>query len=263
MVTKESKVQLKGVIDLCRGVSDGIIDPFDIDVEYVLSVIKNYYPEVSSLEDFCLDAEAIKELSLVLERQHEWIHYQSTTLYKDPFMLSQQLMKMDVGAIAKAFLKSWHPIVELKQISAKTLAGSLGYWGELLPMAERWNKFNLCEVDASTASMVDVRELGYFPVEGFTETLETFWIQMKGRIQKGGWMPYWDWIGSETYEETVKRAYLTAFLVTYGYVVIRMDRFGDDIMVKPLDEVNPGPEEGKTSLPVMVDYKDWEKWRKE
>jgi hypothetical protein len=176
-------------------------------------------------------------------------------------MLSQQLMMMDVGAIARAFLRSWHPILELEQVSAKTLAESLGYWGDLLPLDERWNEFATDKVDAGMATLGDARALGYILDEGFSDILEASWREMKVKSGEQGWMPYWDWVGADTYEETVKRAYLTSFLVSYGYAVIRMDRFGDEIMVKPLDTPNPDPEEDKTSIPVMVDYKEWERWR--
>ena len=255
--------ELEGVISLCRAVQAGSVEPFAVDIDYMLEVIRRYYPETNNLQDFCTDAAAIKGLSQVLESQNAWIQHQSTTLYKDPFLLNQQLQKMDISAIADSFLKSWHPMVQMEQLSAKTLAGSLGYWMDLIPMAERWKVSDVQMVDAGTATLDEARALGYLPEEGFADIMETFWKELEARGGKGGRIAYWDWIGADTYEETLKRSYLTVFLVGYGYANIESDRFGEKVEIIHNAEPHSDPAQSKLSIPTLVDYEEWKIWRKE
>jgi hypothetical protein len=243
-------------------VQAGSIEPFDIDFNYVIGIIKKHYPEIRSIEDFCLDANAIKELTSVLERQNEWISYQSSTLYKDPFMLNQQLLKMDIGTIADVFLKSWHPLIEMEQISARTLAESMGYWGDLLPITERWNEPDVEPRDTEFASLYEAQKLGLIPEEGFVDTIEAFWKELEERVGSGGESDYWGWIGVDTYEETIRRAYLTAFMVSYGYANMKWDRLLEETIIVHNRELRLDSSSDKISLPVMVDFEEWDLWHR-
>jgi hypothetical protein len=243
-------------------VQAGSIEPFEIDFDYVMSIIRKHYPGVNSIEEFCLDANAIKELSSVLERQNEWITHQSSTLYKDPFMLNQQLMKMDISVIADAFLKSWHPIIEMEQISARTLAESMGYWGDLLPIDERWSDPTVEPKDTQFASIQEAQRLGLIPEEGFTDIIEAFWRELGERVGEEGKIDYWNWIGSESFEETIRRAYLTVFMVSYGYANIQWYQLLEETVIIYNKEVKPNPDTSKISLTVMVDYEEWKLWQK-
>ncbi len=261
-MSSRKRDELDGVISLCRAVQAGSVEPFAVDIDYMLEVIRRYYPETTSLQDFCTDAAAIKGLTNVLQSQNDWIQHQSTTLYKDPFLLNQQIHHMDISAIADSLLRSWHPMVQMEQLSASTLAGSLGYWTDLIPLAERWKESNLQLIDAGIATMDEARALGYLSEEGFVDIIESFWRELGERVGKGGRITYWDWIGADTYEETVNRSYLTVFLVGYGYAYIESDRFGEKVEIIHNPEPRLESGQAKVSIPTLVDYEEWKIWRK-
>ena len=97
----------------------------------------------------------------------------------------------------------------------------------------------------------------------FSEELECYWQQLKNKTaEKGvdGKITYWDFIGSDTYDETVQRAFLTSFLITYGYATLEIDRLEETVFILPFDK--PRMEaltEQSTSVALAVSVEDWQK----
>ena len=100
----------------------------------------------------------------------------------------------------------------------------------------------------------------------FSDELNCYWQELKNCVaNKGtdGKIQYWDFIGADTYEETVQRAFLTSFLVTYGYATLEIDRLEEQIFIKPFDQ--PRTElltRQSTSVPIAVSCEDWQKWKR-
>lgn len=263
MSRREEKLRdrVLSVIELCKKAKDSGLDPFAVDADYVLSAIRDFYPNVKSLKDFCLDAEALKELSSIIEKQGNWIEKQSSSLYKDPFLLERMLMQSNTEQLAEMFLHSWHPIAALEQISVGSLRGSMDYWKDLLPLDVRWSKKGPEVVQTGRATLEDAFKMGLISQQDFAVELDSLWADLKSRTNSQGKLRYWDFVGAETYEETVWRAFVTGFLVSYGYALLEVDRLEEETYVIPYQEQRKvGGMTSTMSVPILIDYEEWKKW---
>ena len=62
--TKLGKEKLQRIIEMCKSIEDRSLDPFLIDVDEIISTVKEYFPEWEIPEDLCLDAETIHRLEI-------------------------------------------------------------------------------------------------------------------------------------------------------------------------------------------------------
>ena len=263
---KSGREKLQRIIAMCKSVEERSLDPFLIDVDEVISVIKEYFPEWNLPEDLCLDAETIHRLASVIKLQSEWVKHRSTSLYTDPFLLEEKLVRIEKEEIVDVFLKAWHPIVELEQLSLHSLAGAIRYWESLLPLKERWKEFPPAEIETSLATREELVRQRILRDKAFSEELENSWQELKKQVKekgKNGKIRYWDFVGAETYEETVHRAFMTSFLVTYGYATLEIYPLEEELFIKPYEK--PITEIGKSqlvSIPIAVTSEDWLRWKR-
>jgi len=97
--------ELDGVISLCRQCNRqrrAIRSRHRLHAK----VIRRYYPETNSLQDFCTDAAAIRGLSDVLQSQNDGYSTRAPPLYKDPFYSTSRYSAMDISAIADSFSRA-------------------------------------------------------------------------------------------------------------------------------------------------------------
>ncbi len=265
MSQKEKKLsseRLQRVIELCKSVEAKGVDPFALDVDDIIATLKQYFPEWESPEELALDAEAIQCLASVIKDQGDWVKHRSTSLYTDPFLLEEKIQRLDKEELAELFMEVWNPIVELEQISIPSLAEAMKYWRDLLPISERWQQNGPLEVEAGATTREELVRQRILAEKTFLEELETFWRELKQKVGEEEKILYWDFVGADTYSETIDRAYMTSFLITYGYATLELHPLEEEVFIKPFTKPHAKlAEKQSVSVPISVSSEEWMKWK--
>jgi len=257
------KEHLQRIINMCQSIEQRGIDPFLVEVDSIIPIIHEYFPEWHDVDELCLDAEALHQVASAIELQSIWVKQRSTSLYTDPFIIEDKLRRLPKEEVCTLFLKSWHPIVEFEQISPKSLHEAAEYWRDLLPLNERWEKGTGAQTETGTTTHEELLQQQIISDKKFSTELETLWQELKLKTENSKKVDYWDFIGAETYEETVRRAYITSFLVTYGYATLEIDRLEEIIFIKPKETPNSAAQGNQAySVPILVGFEEWESWRR-
>jgi len=247
---------------MCRSVEEKGVDPFSVDVDEIIATLRTCFPECESPEELALDAEAVQYLASVIQNQGDWVKHRSTSLYTDPFLLEDKIKRLNKDELAKLFASVWNPIIEMEQLSIPALAEAREYWVELLPISERWQRFSSAEQGAEATTLEELIKLRILAEKTFKEELELFWKELLKRVKEKKEMRYWDFVGAETYSETLKRAYMTSFLVTYGYATLELQPLEEEVFIKPLAKPRTGADNiGMVSVPLSITYEEWLRWK--
>ena len=249
---KEAREALERIIASCEAVEAGRIGPFSIPIEEHIELVRELFPLWEEPEDLGLDARAVEAISGVIEAQSEWVKKRSTRLYRDPFLLEERIRELSPEALVAIFLKAWHPVVELEQMTPLSLERAVKYWSEL-PYRE---EAELEREEALPGAPPEVEE-GEVLTEEMQEAMEELWEELRRRA-RGGSVRYWDFITADTYAETVRRAYLVSFLITYGYVSLEVDPLSEEeLILRPRRRPRTRPKEKATSVAIPITYEEW------
>jgi hypothetical protein len=180
--------------------------------------------------------------------------------------LEEKIRQTSKEGMVEVFLGAWSPLIEFEQLSLHSLAQGLLYWEALAPMGDRWKDIDVSEVAMGFVSRDELVKQRVLGDKEFSEELECYWQELKNKTAekgKDGKIAYWNFIGADTYDETVQRAFLTSFLITYGYATLEIDRLEETIFIVPF--AKPRKEaltEQSTSVPIAVSNEDWQKWKR-
>jgi len=253
---KKRREILLRILDLCEKAIREETDPFQVDVVQLFGKLRELLPELQTEEEFYLDLEAVLGLTSVILKQEEWIRYRSSLMFLDPLLVLVKIEKLEDKDLADVLRRSWRPIVEARGVSPIFLEKAVEYWRTLPYLEERRFEFVEAGEPAGTLTLSELTTLGFASEEEFLSFLNSEEERLKEEANKrGGEVPYWEFIGAETFEETIRRAYLVSFLCSYGRATIRKDPLSDEMWLIPLEK----PVGNKVSLAISINEERWRK----
>jgi len=229
-------------------------------VQQVLELLRKYLPTWEVLEDFALDAEALNKISSVVQLQGNWIKHRTSTLFVDPLLIELKIKMFEATILADIFRKFWHPIVEMDRLTPQRIREAIEYWNHLLPLDDRYLKLPEPTDNLGLTSLEELVNSRMMSEEGFNDLLQQLWGELKTQAAQtdDGQVPYLNFIYASSYDETVFRAYLTSFLLTYGFATMEIDRINEASFLIPRNEPKEiSLKEQMISIPISIDFAQW------
>ncbi|MEM2213252.1 MAG: hypothetical protein QXD44_08500 [Candidatus Nezhaarchaeales archaeon] len=245
------KRRVKGIVETCRAIEKGRLDPFMLDVPKALKELKSGLDGLIAFDDYLLDAKAIHGVSKVVKLQSDWVKDRTSKLYVDPSLVEWRIRGAEVKGLVKAFTGSWHPIACFSEITKEALEAAIAYWNRLPRLKGRWKGLPK-PVEGVELTSLDELISSKLALKGsFNDFIAEFKSKLKREADVKGKIPYLEFISGKDYEETVLRAYITSFLVTYGYADLELDPVTGQYYLTP-SEPSPKLERVK-SIPIPVE----------
>ena len=250
--------ELFRLINFCKTIQKEGTDPFDLDIKRFLETLKRYLKKWKSLDDLLIDAEAISELTKIIELQGKWIRDRSSSFYIDPVLMELKIKMLEPVQLANALFESWHPIVSMDRITSKRLKEGLDYWNALLPFSERKEEFPLPSTLETAFSLDDLIDLNILSKIEFEDSIKTILkdLEARGRIE------YHDFIYDDDFEDSVKKAYLTSYLVSEGKAELEMNPIEEEVFISPCNANGKANTGDVKSIPIALSYDDWLRWKR-
>lgn len=224
------------VIELCRSVEKSSANPFEVDIREKIALLKKHLPEWKFLDELLLDSEAMLELAQIVKLQDQWLKSRASSLYIDPLLIQLKVKLLSKEELIEAFVKSWHPMVQIDQITPRGLEKAFVYWRELVPMSERFkSEFGSYGLAPGLIDLDGLVAMKVFTEEQFESKLKALQDELLRR-SNGEWTDYREFIEAETFEQKVVRAYLLAFLISEGEALMKSDPLSGKIWVVALSE---------------------------
>jgi hypothetical protein len=224
------------VIELCRSVENSSANPFEVDITEKIRILREKLPEWKFLDELLVDSEAMLELAQIVKLQDEWLKHRASSLYIDPLLIQLKIKLLAKGELTEAFVKSWHPVAQVDQLSPKGLEKAFIYWRDLTPMAERFkDQFGSYGVKPGIVDYSQLVELGIFKRDQFEKDLNELHDSLMQK-SNGDWIDYREFIDASNFEGKVLRAYLLAFLISDGRASVRTDPLTGKVWTLALSE---------------------------
>ncbi len=217
------------IIDLAVGVAECRIDPLDVDVGRFLERLKRLGDVDPSLVDLLmLDVRALHGLIMILEAQSRRLRDRGYGLYLNRLLVRMAADKLTSEELVDLFEASWRPIMELEYMDRDLLDDALTYYVNLIDLALRSRimpSFREVLVDVSPELFREPVDL-----EGYGDELRReLW-----EASRGDYIDYFDFIFKG--EKPVLRAYIVSFLISDGWIDVKIDRLKRKIFIRPREK---------------------------